>query len=597
MRYSDREERGVTMVIDAPAFPISATPKRTRWFTASMPGHAVVVALIIILSALIILPISVLVIGSFLTEPPRALQFSWSGFTFANYIEVLSDPEFRSLVATTILVAAAGTMGAMVIGVGLAWVAVRSDVPGRGGIASIAVLPMFIPPLVGAFAWDILGSPRSGLINLALRSISLPPLIDIYSLAGISFVFAIYYAPYVYLFVSSALRNMDPTLEEAAAMSGASRFVTLTRISLPLIAPALLSAALLVFVLLIALFAIPAVLGEPGNLRVMSVRIWELIGFAPPKVNQASALGVLLLILTVVLVLLQHQVLSGRNFVTVAGKGMRPRTTPLGVLRWPVAAFAYGYLLIAVLLPYAALALIALRKTLFFSSLSAAFNPAQFTFDHFITAFHDSVVRLSFQNSLTVSLTAMILGCALYFAAAYIIHRTRLTGRRAIDIIIVIPIAIPGIIIGLGYLWSWITIPIGIYGSLWIIIFAYIGQFSPQGVRSISTSLIQIHPELEESARVSGAGFLYTLRRVVIPLAWPGLLSGMILVMVLTFRELATALFLYTTSTQVFSLTMFDFWARGATNLVAVMALFQSLVLLVLVVIGNRLKRGHEQTI
>jgi iron(III) transport system permease protein len=185
----------------------------------------------------------------------------------------------------------------------------------------------------------------------------------------------------------------------------------------------------------------------------------------------------------------------------------------------------------------------------------------------------------------------VLVGCVLYFTIGYIVHRTRLRGRRILDILAILPIAIPGIIIGLGYLWSWITLPIGLYGTLWIIILAYVSQFAPQGVRAISTSLVQIHPELEESSRLSGAGFLYTLRRVVVPLAWPGILAAMILLLVLSFRELATALFLYTSNTQVFSLTMFDFWLRGSTGLVAVMALLQSVILLVLVIAGQRLRR------
>ena len=153
------------------------------------------------------------------------------------------------------------------------------------------------------------------------------------------------------------------------------------------------------------------------------------------------------------------------------------------------------------------------------------------------------------------------------------------------------PVAIPGLIIGLGYLWSWISIPIGIYGTLWIIILAYVSQFSPQGVRAIAGSLVQIHPELEESSRICGAEFLYTLRRVVVPLAWPGILAAMILLLVLSFRELATALFLYTSNTEVFSLVMFDLWQRGSTSLVAVLALIQSCVLLVLVVAGQWIRR------
>lgn len=582
--------------VDSPAANavLEVSTKATFKVRPALSGRVTVVALIAILSVLIILPVAVLVAGSFLSEPPRALQFDWSGLTLRNYLAVLSDDGLFVLLRNSFVVATLGTLGALVIGAGLAWIGVRTDVPGRGILSSVSILPMFVPPLVGAFAWDILASPRSGLINLGLRELSLPIHVDIYSIWGIGFVFAIYYAPYVYLFVSAALRNMDPSLEEAAAMSGANRWTTLWRVTLPLISPALLSAALLVFVLLIELFAIPAVLGEPGNLHVFSVRIWELIGFTPPQVNQASAMGVLMLLLTMALVWLQHRILSKRSYVTVAGKGVRPRVIPMGVFRWPVALAAFGYIVMVVLLPYAALVLIALRKTLFFSRLSAVFNPNQLTLDHFWSAYNDSVVRTSFQNSLAVSFLTVAIGTVLYFAAAYVIHRTRLPGRRAIDLITVIPIAIPGLVIGLGYLWSWISIPVGIYGTLWIIILAYVGQFSPQGVRAIATSLIQIHPELEESARLSGAGFFYMLRRVVIPLAWPGILSGMILLMVLSFRELATALFLYTTNTQVFSLTMFDFWARGSTSMVAVMALCQSLVLLVLVVLGNVIRRGHE---
>ncbi len=204
-----------------------------------------------------------------------------------------------------------------------------------------------------------------------LRALHVPVTINIYTLEGIGFVFAIYYAPYVYLFAAAALRNMDPVLEEAAALCGASRLGTMLRVTLPLILPALLSAALLVFVLLIQLFSIPAVLGEASGVHVMSVRIWDLIGFSPPKVNQASALGVLMLAITVTLVILQNRAMAKRSFVTVAGKGLRPTPVALGAWRWPLAAVGFAYLISVVLLPYAALLFIALRKSLFFSSVAA----------------------------------------------------------------------------------------------------------------------------------------------------------------------------------------------------------------------------------
>jgi iron(III) transport system permease protein len=242
-------------------------------------------------------------------------------------------------------------------------------------------------------------------------------------------------------------------------------------------------------------------------------------------------------------------------------------------------------------LPFSALLFIALRKNLFFSSVAAMVRTSQFSTRQFTVAMNDPVVRDALSNSLLVSLATVGLGSILYFAVAYIVHRTRLPGRRLLNMIAILPVAIPGLIIGLGYLWSWISLPVGLYGTVWIIVFAYISQFAPQGVSAISATLVQIHPELEESSRLSGAGLFTTLRRIVIPLAWPGILASMILLLVLSFREFATALFLYTSSTQVFSLAMFDFWERGSTSLVAVMALAQSALLLLFITIGRMLTR------
>jgi iron(III) transport system permease protein len=552
--------------------------------------------LLALLLVLTVLPVMILVIGSFLSQPPRAMHFDFAGLTLANYRAVLSDSSAGHLLANTFGSALAGTLGATLIGAGLSWLAVRTDVPGRRMLETVALIPMLIPPLVGAFAWDILASPRSGLVNIAGRAAHFGTVADLYSLPGISFVYAIYYAPYVFLFVSAALRNLDPSLEEAAAICGAGRLRTILRVTLPLIAPALLSSVLLVFVFLLEIFAIPAVLGEPGDVHVMAVRIWELIGFAPPRVNQASALSVLMLLITVSLVLLQHRILRGRSFVTVAGKGVRPKRLALGAARWPLAVLGFVYVILVVVMPFAALLLVSLRKSVFFSTLTGVFDPAQLGLDQFESTLSDPVVAQSLENSLFVSLATVILGSLLYFAIAYVVTRTRLRGRRMLDIVAMLPLALPGLIIGLGYLWTWISLPVGVYGTLWVIVLAYVSQFSPQGVRAISNSLVQIHPELEESARVCGAGFFYTLRRVVAPLAWPGLQSSMILLLVFSFREMSTALFLYTADTQVFAVTMFDYWVQGTTGSVAVMTLVQTAILLVLILAGQSLRRPESLT-
>ena len=262
-----------------------------------------------------------------------------------------------------------------------------------------------------------------------------------------------------------------------------------------------------------------------------------------------------------------------------------------------LAALGFGYLLLVVVLPIAALLFIALRKSIFFRTVAAIFDTRQLSFHHLGDTFSDPVVVDTLWNSLVVSAGTMLIGSLLYFTVAYAVHRTRLPGRRVLDLISVLPVAIPGIIIGLGYLWSWISIPVGLFGTLWILILAYISQFAPQATRAIAGSLVQIHPELEESSRCCGAGLATTLRLIVVPLARPGIVSAMILLFVLSFREVATALFLYTSGTQLFSLAMFDFWQRGSTGPVAAMALAQIVILLIVVLIGSLLRGDRPAAI
>jgi iron(III) transport system permease protein len=571
---------------------------RSVGIEAPFPGARLVLyGLLGLLGIITVLPILVLVLGSFLTTPPRALHFDFAGLTLQNYVDILTDGSTLALLKNTLLGAVFGTAGAMAIGIFLAWLVVRTDMPLRRLLETITILPMLMSPLVTAFAWNLLASPQSGILNIAVRSLGIGSFFNLYTLGGICFVFAIYYAPYAFLMVSSALRNFDPSLEEAAAICGAGRLRTLRLVVLPLMAPALLSVLLLVFVFLVEIFAIPAVLGEPGKVPFMSVRIWELIGFAPPRINQSSALGVLMLLITMALVVLQFFVLHNRNFVTVTGKGARRERLKLRGWRWPLAALAMIYFLTAVVLPYAALIMVGFRNNIYFSSLTDMLDPSQFSFDQITSTLTDPVVMLSLRNSLEIAAATVIIGITLFFSVAYIVNRTKLRGRQALDFVAMLPIALPGLVIGLGYLWTWISLPIGIYGTLWVMVLAYVSQFSPQAVRAIGSSLVQIHNDLEESARVCGGGFFYTLRRVIVPLSWPGVQSAMILLVIFSFREISTAVFLYTANTQVFSVTMFDYWVQGTTGSVAVMTLLQTVVLLAVILLGQWASRTRRETI
>lgn len=544
-------------------------------------------SLFAILFVLIVLPIGLLGLGSFLTEPPRAFRIDLTTLSLRNYIYILSDPGFLSLIGGTLSIALAGTVGAVIIGGSLAWITIRTDINRPELIGAVAIAPMFMPPLIGAFAWEILGSPRSGILNVVARSLGFEQFINIYSYAGIIFVFSYYYAPYVYLFVVSSLKNMDGALEEASAICGSGKIGTALKITFPLVIPSLLSSALLVFVLLIELFAIPAILAQPAGIKFVSVYIWELASSTPPQVGYASAHGMLLLTVAASFVVMQQRYLARKNFVVVGGKGRKIKRQQLGSVRYPIYALCLLYALLAVILPISALVFVALRDNLFFADAAQMLDLSMFSIDQVSFALTDSMVIRSLSNSAFVSLGAMSIGGALYFLVAHAIHRMKGPGRGALEVVSVLPVAIPGMVLGLGYVWTWISLPFGLYGTIWILIVAYVSQFTPQGVGAVSGSLRQIHPELEESSHLSGGGFWYTMRRVTLPLALPGLVSAMTLILVLSFRELAVSLFLYTSLTQVFSVTMFDYWSRGATATVAVMALVQIVILGLILGLGK----------
>lgn len=552
---------------------------------------------LVALAILIVFPVVVLVLTSFLEAPPTALHFDFATFTLDNYFAVFGEPQILRALAVTLLGTAGGTIGAFIIGSTLAWLVVRTDIPGRRVLGIVAILPMFLSPLVGAFAWDLLGSPNTGIINLLLESVGLPRFFDVYNVPGIVLVFAIYYSPYVYLFVSTAFRNMDPSFEEASLIAGASMGRTMWSITLRLAWPALLSSCLLVFVLLIQLFSIPAVLGPPGGNTFLAVKIWESVSIAPAQYGQGAAIGVVLLVLTGILVAGQNRAMKGISYTTVGGKSTQPRRMRLGWAKpvWVVVGVAYT--VIAVLLPYGALIVTSLRRGLFYPTLADMFDPELFSADHYQRMLGDPGVQRSLVNTALVGIGAIVLGLIVYFAVSYIVQKTRLPGRRWLDYLAVLPIAIPGLVMGLGYLWSWIALPVGIYGTLWILILAFVGLFAPQGVRMISSSLAQIHPELEESSRIAGASFLYTLRRVVVPLTRHGLLATAVLVLILSVRELAIPLFLSNANTNVLAITLFNYWDRGAIGLVAALSVLQAVILLVLMTLSEIFERRAARSL
>ena len=547
------------------------------------------------LTFLVLYPTAMLLVGALTTTNPVVEGYRLSDLSLTSFGEVLANENVYRALANSMLACGGGTALAVAIGLAFAWIVVRTNTPWKGLIASAGMLPLFVPPLVAGVAWSILGSPKTGLINLILGSMGLDWRVNLYSMPGMIFVFGIYYAPYVYMFTASALRNMDPALEEASEISGAHPVRTLWTVTFPLILPAILSGTLLSFVVMLGIYGIPAVLGQPANISLLTTYIFALTAWSPPLYNTAAAVAVMLMVVTGFLVFLQQKVISGRSFTTVAGKAFRPRALNLGKWRFFTLGLAMVYLVVVVVLPILALLIAAFRKFLFVRNLASLVDAKQYSWFHFQKLFENSATISSIINTMKVGVITAVIGGLLSFAIGYTITRTRAPGRRSIDVISTIPVAIPGLVIGVAYLWAWIGLPGGLYGTLWILALAFVARFIPDTVKALSTSLMQIHKELEEAAWICGRGTLSTIFTVVLPLARPGVVAGMTLLFILSIRELGSSLFLYSSDTMVMAVQLLGFYEGGNLGITAAFSLVQMVLLAVLITITNRLSRGASQ--
>jgi iron(III) transport system permease protein len=553
-------------------------------------------ALLLILTFLVIYPVAMLLLGALTNTNPVVDGFGVFNISLANFVTVLANPNVHLALANSLIACGGGTALAVVIGLTFSWVVVRTNTPCKGFIAAASMLPLFVPPLVAAVAWSILASPRTGLLNTVLASIGVEWRFNVYSMGGLICIFGIYYAPYVYMFTASALRNMDPSLEEAAEVTGATPLRTLLTITFPLIAPAIVSGMLLSFIVMLGIYGIPAVLGTPGDIPVLTTYIFKLTNWSPPLYSTAASVAIILMVVTGFLVWLQARVLSRRSYTTVAGKSFRPALLNLGPWRYFTLGLAVVYLLVVVVLPTLALIVAAFRKFLFVRTLASLFDERQYSFGHFERLFSNPLALRSIYNTMEVGLVTALVGGVLAFAIGYTINRTTMPGRKSIDVISTLPVAIPGLVVGVAYLWAWIGLPGGLYGTIWILALAFIARFMPDTVKALSTSLMQIHRELEEASWICGRGLLGTIRSIVLPLARPGVIAAMTLLFILAIRELGSSLFLYTSNTMVMAVLLLDYYEGGNVGITAAFSLVQTVLLGILIGIAHLLSRGGTRS-
>ncbi|HMJ27411.1 MAG TPA: iron ABC transporter permease [Xanthobacteraceae bacterium] len=549
-------------------------------------------ALFAVLTFLVLYPVAMLLLGALTNTNPVVDGFGVFDLSLDNFVSVLGNANVHHALANSLIACTGGTALAVAIGLAFSWIVVRTNTPWKGFIGAASLVPLFVPPLVAGVAWSILGSPKSGLLNTMMKWIGLDWRIDLYSMAGLIVVFGMYYAPYVYMFTASALRNMDPSLEEAAEIAGVGPVRTLFTVTFPLVAPAIISGMLLSFIVMLGIYGIPAVLGAPANISVLTTYIFKLTNWSPPLYSTAAAVAIILMVVTGALVLLQQRVLAGRSFITVAGKAFRSRALDLGPWRWLTLVLALLYLVIVVVLPTLALIVAAFRRFLFIPDAASLFDMRHYSLVHFESIFDNPLTIRSIWNTMEVGLVTAVLGGLLAFAIGYTVHRGSVPGRRAIDLIATLPVAIPGLVIGVAYLWAWIGLPGGLYGTIWILALAFIARFMPDTMKALSTSFLQIHRELEEAAWICGKGRLETIRSIVLPLARPGTIAAMTLLFILAIRELGSSLFLYTSETTVMAVLLLDYYEGGNIGKTAAFSLVQTVLLAVLIGVASWLSSG-----
>jgi iron(III) transport system permease protein len=548
---------------------------RLRWLQPnSMSRTATLIVLGAVLAFLSIYPLSMLLYGSLHSMPPGMA----GTFNLDGYRDVLTAQSLITL-ANTIGISLAKTIPSVVLAVLLAWILARTDTPYRRTLEVLVTLPFFIPPILTAMAWGMLGNPQVGLLNQLYQWItgSSGAPINVYSYGGVVWHMMQYSVPFLFLLIVDAFRAMDPSLEEAARMCGASRWRTFRTVTLQLMLPALTSGAILSFIRGIENFESPLFFGTPAGIHVITTEIYDSINQrSPPQYQYATAASFVIMALMFLIVLLQWRLLRGRSFVTVSGKGYSPGVIKLGRWRWITFGFCVLFFVVTVVLPVSQLLIGSFFKFFGF------YEWEMLTLDHYHEVFGSSEFWRGFSNTMLLGLIGATLTMVLGGAVAYVSVRTKWRGRTLIDAMAWLPWMMPGIVLGVGFLWGFALLPhaIPIYGTIWALLLAYISLGTPLSVRVMSSAYAQLSYDLEECSRVHGASWLQTMWRIMLALAWPSFAVGWVLIFFGIMRELSASVLLYSVGSEVLSVVLLKLWANGNAEQVSVIGLLMMLLVI-----------------
>jgi iron(III) transport system permease protein len=533
-------------------------------------GAAAVAAVLVLYPVFFLLQAS-LDVGDPQVRPPSAYGLDNFGGLF----------QFPQILLNTLTVSLAATVMALLFGFVMAWILSRTNVPGRRLFEQLMIMPYYLTPLLGALAWGLLGAPESGFINEIWRALGgRGYLIDINTAYGIAWVMALFEGSVAFVMIAVVMKSMDPAFEEASQIIGASRIRTMLRITLPLVAPGVLGAAIFVFAEMLGSFAVALVLGLPSRYYVVTTAIYQLVQQYPPKIQTAAAMGVSLFAVMFVMLFVYRRIVMAGSYVTITGKAFRPRVIDVGPLRLVLLGICVLYLFAAVALPLVTLLYASLQK------IAVIFPAAEnWTLDNFRTAMSMNAVRSALGNSLLLGFGTATIGVLLMGLLAWVIYRSRLPGSGLIEYVVMFPQAVPRLVFAFGLMWAWVVFPIPIYGTIWLLLIAYLTVFLPLGVRTIAGVMLQIDKSLEECAQMCGASWAFRMRTVTVPLLRPGLIAAWLLLFIASIRELGASILLMGPHSKVITPSIVESWFGTSSELTAALALIQTLVVALAIIV------------
>ena len=515
-------------------------------------------------------------------------------FTLDVLQRLVSYPLNTEAIKNTVIASFSAMLFGTLIAFPLAFLIGRTNLYGRKFFRTLFVITYMVPPYVGAMAWLRLMNPNVGMLNLWIRQISrlgdVPGPLNVYSLPGLIWVLTTFYYPYAFITISRAMEKMDPTLEDASRISGASPLKTIFRIDLPLMLPSLLAGALLVFVSAASCYGIPSIIGKPGNVNTITTRIVEYTSLGQKGMLDATALSVFLMAMALGILLISDVVLAKKQYITVSGKSVTPSVVHLRSWRWPLTILVSLFAVIVIVLPFATILLTSFKTDVGKSVLAAG----NFTTSNWTTVFARNETMHCLKNSLLFAGAAATAGIVISTVMNYLQLRTRLKGRSIPAFLITLGSGTPSVVIALGLIMSMRgNYGVNIYGTVWIMIVAYLIKHLMMGMRTVSSSMSQVHVSLEECSQISGAGWFTTMRRITGPLIFPSIAAGWFLIFIPSFYELSMTTLLYTGSTKTIGFQLYEYWTFTSQPMSCAMAAGILLFVVVLNFLLGRITKGR----